>query len=297
MRARGDDEAAATFDVICAGEALWKLATPGARFSGRSGEVRLRPSGGAVDVALSLAKEGLRVGLAAVLTDDDLGRASRERLEAAGVDVRAVRLSPRRTSFVVVDGRGGATHVGPTLEDSAAFEVPRAWSARVLLLSGLSPLIAHAASLCKAARKARREGSLVMLDFNASLHEWAGRDARVIRMVLAETDVARCSVADLAVLGMEVRDVRAALRPNAVLVVTDVLGGAVATGPFGEVVLAPREAIPLAPSGAGDAFTAALSAELARPVAPGESVSALWHRVLRRGRGAARARSARGRAG
>ena len=57
-----------------------------------------------------------------------------------------------------------------------------------------------------------------MIDCNASLHEWAGRDARAIRMVLREVDVARCTFGDLAVLALDVAEVREILRPDAVLV-------------------------------------------------------------------------------
>ena len=86
---------------------------------------------------------------------------------------------------------------------------------------------------------------------------------------------------------MDVTTVRTALRRSAVLVVSDGVGKDVATGPFGEVAFAPREALPARPNGAGDAFTAAVCAELARRGDPGESPSALWYRALQRGHAAA----------
>ena len=71
-------------------------------------------------------------------------------------------------------------------------------------------------------------------------------------MVLREVDAARCSVADLAVLGMDVAMARAALRPRAVLVVSDGVGAVAASGPFGEVAVAAREALlPRAVGGVG----------------------------------------------
>ncbi len=264
------------FDAICAGEALWKLA-PASSATG----VRLRPGGGAVNVALALAREGLRVGLATVLADDDFGRGSSERIAASGVDIGGVALARPRRGFVLVDATGGASQAPTFAEEEPPLEVPVGWSSQILILSGLSPVISHAAALCKAARAARRQGALVIVDFNASLHVWVGRDPRTVRAVLREVDVARCSFADLAVLGMDVATVRGALRRSAVLVVSDGVRGAVATGPFGEVASAPREAIPLRPIGTGDAFTAALCAALVRPGEPGESPSALWHRALR----------------
>ncbi len=272
------------FDVICAGEALWKLANvaPAAGLSGQRGVgVGLRPGGGAVNVALALTRQGLRTGLATVLTDDAFGRDGLERIAASGVDVGGVSLARPRAGFVLVDASGGAKQVPSVAEEEAPLEVPAGWSSQILVLSGLSPVVSHAAALCKAARAARRQGALVVVDFNASLHVWAGRDPRTVRALLREVDVARCSFADLAVLGLDVATVRAELRRTAVLVVSDG-GSAVATGPFGEVSLVPREGFRPHPFGAGDAFTAAICAELARPGEPGESSSSLWYRALQR---------------
>jgi 2-dehydro-3-deoxygluconokinase len=173
------------------------------------------------------------------------------------------------------------------VEEQPPLEVPDGWTAEVLLLSGLSPVVSHAAALCRAARAARRKGSLVLLDFNASLHVWAGRDPRTIRMVLREVDAARCSVADLAVVGLDVETVRRFLRSRAALVVSDAVGGAVARGPFGEVVFTPPEEAPIRPSGSGDAVTAALCTELTRACEVGESPSSRWYRALQRGHAAA----------
>ena len=150
----------------------------------------------------------------------------------------------------------------------------------MLLLSGLSPVTSTAAALCKAARKARREGTMVVLDLVAGLRLWAGRDPRIIAMVLREVDVVRCSFADLAVLGVDAASVRRAMRPTATLVINDA-GGAVAAGAFGEVRVPAKGDVPRA-QGAGDSCTAAICAEWARPSALDGSLDARWHRVLER---------------
>jgi 2-dehydro-3-deoxygluconokinase len=244
-----------------------------------------------VDVALALAREGLRVGLATVFTDDRFGRACFERIAESGVDIGGVALARARSGFVLVDASGGANQVPADMEEQPPLQVPDGWTAEVLLLSGLSPVVSHAAALCRVARAARRKGSLVLLDFNAGLHLWAGRDPRMIRMVLREVDAARCSVADLAVVGLDVEMVRRYLRPSAILVVSDGVGGAVARGPFGEVAFTPPEDAPLRSSGSGNAVTAALCAELTRPREVGESPSSPWYRALKRGHAAACTRS------
>jgi sugar/nucleoside kinase (ribokinase family) len=272
------------FDVICAGEALWKVTHRGKPVSSKAPPVS--PGGGPVTVALALASEGLHVGLATVLADDALGRGSVKRIAAAGVDVGGVTFARPRKGFVIIDASGGASQVPSDVEAEPPLEVPVGWSSQVLLLSGLSPVISHAAALCKAARAARRNGSFVLIDFNASLHVWAGRDPRTIRMVLREVDAARCSLADLAVLGMDVATVRGVLRQGAVLVVSDGKGGAVATGPFGDVAFVPPQGTRLRTTGAGDAWTAAICLELTRCAEPGQSPNARWFRALRRGHAA-----------
>jgi sugar/nucleoside kinase (ribokinase family) len=272
-----------TFDVVCMGSAMWRLA----RGTGAASDLRLRPSRGAVNVALQLSERGLRVGLATVLVDDAHGRRAYEAIAARGVDVAGVTFAADRPRLVVMDARGDANPLSSEAEQQPPPEVPATWSWRVLLLSGLSPVVSHVAALCRAARRTRRRGSRVVIDFNAALHVWVGRDPRTIRMLLREVDVARFSIADLAVLGLELEDVRAALRSSATVVVGEPNGRLIAHGAFGEVVLPPRSevhgAVPTA--GAGDALTTAICRELAAPVDRGESPSSVWHRALRGGAG------------
>src|SRR5262249_45708776 len=119
---------------------------------------------------------------------------------------------------------------------------------------------------------------------------WAGRDPRTIRMVLREIDAVRCSLADLAVVGMDAEAVRAALRPGAVLVVGDESGRTVATGPFGEVIVArsPASASASPAPGGGEGVMAAIGAERAR-ASRNESAGARWRRALQGGHVPARA--------
>ncbi|AKT42595.1 PfkB family carbohydrate kinase [Chondromyces crocatus] len=274
------------FDVICAGEALWNLTALRGAFSMRSSALRLRPGGGAANAALALAQQGFRVGLATTLTDDSFGRTVRDRLAAAGVDTGGVSLVPQRLGLVLVTGEPSASKGVPTREEDHAFAVPAGWSSRILLLSGLSPGIAQGASLCKAARAARRRGTPVLVDLNARYHLWTGRDPRAIRSLLAEADVVRCSAEDLAVLRLDEATVRSAMRARAVLVMSRRSGEAWAKGPFGEVRHAPRDVSPLRPPGAGDVFTAAICAELTRRGDLAEGREDRWAQTLQRGQAA-----------
>ncbi|MFT3769169.1 MAG: PfkB family carbohydrate kinase [Minicystis sp.] len=277
---------ARSFDVICAGEALSHLAATGGGIARDAASLRLRPGGGAVNAALALARQGLRVGLATAIGDDSFGRALFDRIAEAGVDVGGVALVPR-AGLVFVQGDAG--RVVCYREEAPPLAVPAAWSARVLLLSGLSPAVAYGATICKAARAARRAGTIVVIDVNARWHLWAGHDPRAIQSVLREADVVRCSAQDLAALGVDAATVRAALRPDAVLVTSNAAGSAWASGPFGEVAPAPGTAGALRATGSGDVFTAAICAELARAGHPGEARPELWDRALQRGHAAASA--------
>jgi sugar/nucleoside kinase (ribokinase family) len=267
-----------TFDVICAGEALWHLASTGDL------RVRFRPGGGAVVVSMALARRGLRVGLATSLADDAFGRSLYARVDAAGVDVAGVVLAAPRTGIVLLDGKGVDRQVVSYRDEELPITVPETWSARVLLLAGLSPVVANAASLCKAARAARRLHTKVVVDVNARWHLWAGRDPRATHMVLREADVVHCRTEDLAALGLDEARVRAVLRPSAVLVVTNVAGEAWATGPFGELGEVPRGDRSVVRSGAGDAFVASICAEVVRASEPLGGRIDVWHRALARGR-------------
>ncbi|HEU4547296.1 MAG TPA: PfkB family carbohydrate kinase [Microlunatus sp.] len=72
-----------SYDVVCLGEVLVEVATT-APF-GHDVPAVLGISGDTLNVAAAAAAAGARVGLAAVLTDDDLGRAIAARVEALGI--------------------------------------------------------------------------------------------------------------------------------------------------------------------------------------------------------------------
>jgi 2-dehydro-3-deoxygluconokinase len=280
-----------SFDVVCAGEALWDLTVPRAFSPAQAAPMRFRAGGAAVNTALALAQKGLRVGLAAAIADDTLGRALCAKVAAAGVDVGGVALGRQSAGLVLVQSTGAARRiVAKQADDVLPVTVPRAWEAQVLLLSGLTPALPHAAGLCKAARAARRAGTIIVVDVNARWRLWAGRDPRASRAVLHEADVVRCSIGDLTALVTDEASIRGAMRESAALVLTSSAGPARVTGPFGEIAQAPRVVVTTDPTGAGDAFTAAICAELARAGDYRPDDVELWTRVLRRGHAAALAR-------
>lgn len=272
-------------DVLCAGEALWDLKAP-ASFA-EADALAFRPGGAAVNVALALAKRKVRVGLAAVVGDDALGEALLARVRTAGVEAWFARALPRTGLMFAERSAKGARFVGYRSPEEPAPPLPRRWSARALLLTGLMPSREHAAMLGAAARAGRRRGALVMVDVNARPRVWRGRDATPALEVIAESDVVKASADDLAVLGLGVDTLMAAMRRRAVLVTTAGPGPARAVGAFGEVTRAPGRTLAGDPLGAGDAFTAGLLIELLRERDPHDTTT--WDHALRRAHTLARA--------
>jgi sugar/nucleoside kinase (ribokinase family) len=272
---------APTFHVICAGEARWDMGALGASRWVEATSFRFRPGGSAVTVSVALARRGLRVGLAAALGDDSLGRALLSRVTAAGVDTAGVSLTASRAGLVFVDGAGLSSSVVGYKQEAPPISIPEGWASQVLLLSGASPVVAQAAAFCKAARSARRAGTVVVVDVNARPHLWLGQDTRMLRAVMSEADVVSVSAADLAVLGVETAALRAMMRQESVLMVTGPTRLR-ATGPFGEIALDPAALGPSAPPATGDAFTVAICAELARVGAAALGRTDVWERVLQR---------------
>jgi hypothetical protein len=261
------------FDVICAGHLFWRGSLPFVDGAPRSRDCAF------VDVTKMLLPGGLRVAWAAVLEDDRRSRALLAEASALDVDVRGVVLAPSTPDLVVVDVSGAWSGRAPEGRRPTPFELPESWSSQVLLLSGLAPVTASLADFCKSARRARRDGTFVVLDLAGSPRAWFGRDPRLLGMVLREADVVRCSFFDLAAIGTDAEAVRRAMRSDATLVLDDE-AGATATGPFGEV------RVEVAPGSSvvgvmAESFTAAICVEHAKPRGAGESAAGRWHRILR----------------
>jgi len=138
----------------------------------------------------------------------------------------------------------------------------------------------------------------VVVDVNARWELWEGRDARSILMILREADVVWCSAEDLFGLNMDAMAMRAAMRKNAVLALSDGAGSAFVTGPFGEVVrsASPRDGrcgCRAAATTPADAFATAICAELARAGHPANRAATCGSARLQRGHESATALATR----
>ncbi|MGQ1797400.1 PfkB family carbohydrate kinase [Kocuria oceani] len=88
------------FDVIVLGEILLEMATD-APF-GHGVPAQLGVSGDALNVAAAAAAAGARVGLVAVLTDDELGAAITDRVRDLGISTELLRYRPGQQGVYLV---------------------------------------------------------------------------------------------------------------------------------------------------------------------------------------------------
>jgi len=154
-----------TFDHICV--------TPGPlRFDGKQRlRTYLRQPGGQVPTALvALQRWGLRTAYIGPLGDDEGGRTQRASLAEEGVDLRGCRLRPgteSQISFVLVDEVSGERSIvwhrpeGLTLPLGDG-DLQLAAAGRVLLLDA-----DDMGTAIRAARRAKEEGTLVVVDIDA----------------------------------------------------------------------------------------------------------------------------------
>lgn len=283
-------------DVLCVGEAMWDLFAPAGVTFDHAESLALRPGGAAVNVALALTEQGLRVGVAAAMSTDALGPALRARLAAAGVVTAHLTTMPARTALVLIERVAGARRlVGYRSEEEPEPVVQEGFDARILFLTGLLPSEAQQKVWRAAALDARLRKIPVVIDINARPRLWTGVDPGAALGVLRTADVVKCSVGDLAALGLGEPDravpaLRASLRTRATFVLTDGPHPALAIGRFGAVEARCRPARVVDPTGCGDAFSAALLAALHAAESGEVKKASFWTAALRRGHAMARTR-------
>lgn len=249
----------------------------------------MRPGGAAVNVAMALAKRGLRAGVAAVIGEDALGEALAARVTDAGA-VAAFDRSLPRTGLLFAERRDDeARFVGYRAADEPPPRVPDELEARAVLLTGVMPSPQYVRALRDVAKKTRALGATVLVDVNARPRVWRGQDPQAALDVIAEADVVKASADDLRLLGIE-RAIEPVLRAGATLVTTDGAGPARARGAFGDVSCAPPRLLRGDALGAGDAFMAGLLVERLRSEA---NDAVAWERALHAGHAEARARMGR----
>lgn len=286
---------ATSVDVACFGEVLWDLFRED-RDRGKTGEVYRREIGGApANVAVVLARLGVRASVVGAVGEDRFGRSLRDALAGEGVSVEHVAVRPERTglTFVEHDARGEPSflfyrHGSADMSLSAEDVPPGAAKATFGLIgssTSMTPTLA-AATDAFVSHLAKHKGALV-LDLNVRSHLWPSEEAMkaAIATLAGRAALIKASESDLEALagkrGMSWLQRHAA---QATWILTRGENGAAAVGPHGQITAPTRRVRCVDATGAGDAFLAGVLAVLvaakATPQTGAWSDEKIWARAL-----------------
>lgn len=254
------------FDVVVLGEALWDVYPVRAGQTIRARRREQRCLGGApANVAVTLARLGLRVAMIGAVGDDPLGEGLRDELAAAGVDTTNVASVRARTGVTFVE-LGATPRYVPFRNPSADMlldvaHVPERLDTKWLHVGSSSFARPESAAATRLA--IARSGAAVSFDLNVYRHFFRGPILETFADVLASATLVKASEPDLAALDLD-GDALCALRPDRLTVLTHAERGATARIGERSVEHRPRAVRALDPIGAGDAFMAGLLAGLVR---------------------------------
>lgn len=223
--------------------------------------------GSSANTAITLAKLGVRSGIAATVGDDAVGIVLRDSLETRGVDVAGVQLSERRaTSRTVIlgigqDDRRYIHEVGANADFNVAAIESALGNARVLVIGGffaLPGLDVH--ELAALLKRARLRGVKTMLDIVVPLGEVDATAA--MRVLLPHVDffLPNSDEAEALTGLTDAREQALALLDWGCqsVVITRGGDGAIYADAASVLSVSPLPVELVDPSGAGDAFTAGL---------------------------------------
>jgi len=263
-----------TLDAVCFGEALVDLLPDRRGRLRECGSFTAHSGGAPANVAVGLARLGLRTAFVGVVGDDEFGHLLALKLAAEGIDPALRFTGEAKTGvwFVALDAQGERSFFTPTGAESADKLIDRRDLARVpegrVFHCGSSAHIRPAAqeALRAAVRAARAAGMLVSFDPNVRTHLWSdpGQLRALCEDVFPFCDVVKLSEDEL-VHCLGVTDPLAALdRLESVGVklacVTSGARGAVGRR-AGQTASAPAPVVDVVDTtGAGDGFVAALLA-------------------------------------
>lgn len=252
-------------EVACFGEVLWDIFQDGDDFH--------RVIGGAIaNVAVDLARAGIRASLVGGIGRDPFGEDLKARVAEEGVDTRGLVPLPERTglTFITRDANGEPTFLfyrQCSADMAIAPKHIQPWMVRatwVLVGSSTLPRPELAAATWKFMRLAKNSGAGILVDLNVRPHLWSSK-AELIR-----TSAKLCKLAD--VVKGSVPDIRALGGPrfldeharHALCVITDGQKPARAWKGKVSVKRPALETKCVDATGGGDAFVAGLLASLVR---------------------------------
>ena len=206
-----------TYDVFTLGETMVRFTPKGFTRLEEAAEMELRIGGSESNVAIALARLGLRTAWASKLPRNPLGELTARRIRSFGVDVSQVRWvenarmglyfiepgAPPRSSLVFYDRSHSATSM-MTPED---FDWSFLDQTRHLHLTGITPAISGTAleAVARALREARERGRTVSFDVNYRARLWPAELAREgLLPLIRDVDLLICPGSDaVQVFGLE----------------------------------------------------------------------------------------------
>jgi 2-dehydro-3-deoxygluconokinase len=260
-----------TIDVLTLGEPLVAFVAAEGGALADATSYRRHVAGAETNLAIGLARLGVRVGIVARVGDDGLGTAILRRLRAEGVDISGVTVeSGAPTGLLVRERRAigpsevlyrragsAGSHLGPgDLEGSGGMR-----GAKWLHVTGITPALSPSAlaTVDAAIDAARRDGATISFDVNLRRRLWSEDGAApVLQRLASRADVVLGDPDELALASSGDDPVASLLAAGASIVLTKVgaAGVRARTADGQELALAALPVRVADPVGAGDALCA-----------------------------------------
>jgi len=173
--------------VLCFGEILLRLSSPGKELLLQSSRLDVHVGGAEANVAVSLSKLGHTAAMASTLPESQLGHACADELRRHGVRTDAIRFVDGRMGLYFLT-HGAGHRPAEVLYDRAASAFATAaanaydWNALLagcswLHVSGITPAVSDAAgeSAARAMAAARKHGAKISFDCNFRARVWGAR--------------------------------------------------------------------------------------------------------------------------
>lgn len=264
----------ASFDVVSFGEVLWDIFDAEARGDEPIGRVLRREIGGApANLAVGIARLGLKSAVVGGIGDDVFGKAIAKDLANSGVDTSLLLKFPNRTGITFVSrnekGEPSFLFYRHDSADMAVREkqITSAMGKTKFGVVGTSTLMT--ADLEKATDKfiseVEKNKGVVVVDLNIRAHLWS--DEKVMKSkaaaLVGRAQIVKASEADLGALagkrGISWLEQHA---KGATWILTRGENGAAAVGAHGQVTSPTKRVRCIDATGAGDAFLAGVLAVL-----------------------------------
>ena len=232
----------------------------------------LRMAGAESNTAIAAVKLGHSAGWMSALGDDSLGDYVLSTVRGEGVDISAVKIDERhRTGIMLKEFGHGDTSVYYYRDGSAAshfdikdIDFSYIDTARIIHLTGITPLLSHSCMLCcqAIAEYAKKNRKILSFDPNIRLKLWGDTDrGEMIRAFMYLADIVFIGLDEAKILFSteNVEDITHILHEKGVRYVTVKDGARGAWCSDGQRLLKiePERCDPIDPVGAGDGFNGA----------------------------------------